>query len=80
MSLFQSIEPAAGIVMTPLAAVALAVVSIQVLGVVAGALALVGGFVLLVLARGLAPPRASDFDPTSGSSRDAVALGGAAPG
>jgi predicted MFS family arabinose efflux permease len=80
LSLNQSLEPSAGIVATPLAAVALAVVSVQTLGVVAGALATAGGVVLLVLARGLAPPHASDYDPTAGSSRDAVALGGAAPG
>jgi predicted MFS family arabinose efflux permease len=80
LSLNQSLEPAAGIVATPLAAVALGVVSVQALGVVAGAIATVGGVVLLVLARGLAAPTASDYDPTAGSSRDAVALGGAAPG
>jgi predicted MFS family arabinose efflux permease len=80
LSLNQSLEPSAGIVATPLAAVALAVVSVQTLGVVAGGLATAGGVVLLVLARGLAPPHASDYDPTAGSSRDAVALGGAAPG
>jgi predicted MFS family arabinose efflux permease len=80
LSLNQSLEPSAGIVATPLAAVALGVVSVQVLGVVAGAVATLGGVVLLVLARGLAAPVASDYDPTAGSSRDAVALGGAAPG
>jgi predicted MFS family arabinose efflux permease len=80
MSLNQSLEPAADIVMTPLAALALGVLSVQTLGIVAGAIATVGGVVLLVLARGLAAPRASDFDPTAGSSRDAIALGGAAPG
>jgi predicted MFS family arabinose efflux permease len=80
LSLNQSLEPAAGIVATPLAAVALAVVSVQALGLVAGALAAVGGVVLLLLARGLALPTASDYDPTAGSSRDAIALGGAAPG
>jgi len=67
-------------VMTPLAALALGVVSVQALGVVAGAIATFGGVVLLLLARGLAPPNASDYDPTAGSSRDAIALGGAAPG
>ena len=80
LSLNQSLEPAAGIVMTPLAAVALGVVSIQALGIIAGAIATVGGVVLLVLARGLAAPSASDYDVTAGSSRDAIALGGAAPG
>jgi predicted MFS family arabinose efflux permease len=80
LSLNQSLEPATGIVATPVAAVALGVVSVQALGVVAGALATVGGVVLLLLARGLAAPTASDYDPTAGSSRDAIALGGAAPG
>ena len=42
--------------MTPLVALALGVVSVQALGVVAGALATVGGVVLLLLAR----PRAAD--------------------
>src|SRR3954447_13569228 len=80
LSLNQSLEPATAIVMTPLAAVALGVVSIQALGIIAGAIATVGGVVLLVLARGLAAPSASDYDVTAGSSRDAIALGGAAPG
>jgi sugar phosphate permease len=80
LSLNQSLEPAAGIVMTPLAAIALGVVDVQALGIVAGAIATVVGVGLLLLARGLAAPSASAYDPTAGSSRDAVALGGAAPG
>jgi predicted MFS family arabinose efflux permease len=81
LSLNQSLEPAAGIVMTPLVAVALGVVSVQVLGVTAGAVATVGGLVLLWMARGLgAPPPPVPIDPTAGTSHDAIALGGAAPG
>jgi predicted MFS family arabinose efflux permease len=80
LSLNQSLEPAAGIVATPLAALVLGVVSVQALGIVAGALATLGGVALLLVARGLAAPVASDYDPTAGSSRDAIALGGAAPG
>jgi len=80
LSLNQSLEPAAGIAMTPLVALALGVVGVQTLGITAGAVAAVGGVVLLLLARGLALPAASEFDPTAGSSRDAIALGGAAPG
>ena len=80
LSLNQSLEPSAGIVATPLAAVALGVVGVQTLGIVAGGLATLGGIVLLLLARGLAAPTASEYDPTAGSSRDAIALGGAAPG
>lgn len=80
LSLNQSLEPTAGIVATPLVALALGAVSIQALGIVTGAIATAGGVVLLVLARSLAAPTASDYDPTAGSSRDAIALGGAAPG
>ena len=80
LSLNQSLEPTAGVVITPLVAIALGVVSVRMLGVAAGAVATLGGVVLLVLARGLAAPVASDYDPTAGSSRDAIALGGAAPG
>jgi predicted MFS family arabinose efflux permease len=81
LSLNQSLEPTAGIVMTPLAALALGVVSVQVLGVSAGAIATGGGLLLLYWARRLgAPPPPVPVDPTAGSSRDAIALGGAAPG
>ena len=80
LSINQSLEPAAGIVATPVVAVALGVVSVQALGIVAGAIATAGGVVLLLFARGLAAPTASDYDPAAGSSREAIALGGAAPG
>ena len=83
LSINQSLEPAAGIVMTPLAALALGVVSVQVLGVVAGGCAVVGGVVLLLVGRHLTvpAPTVSSVDPTAGSlDRDAIALGGAAPG
>ena len=80
LSLNQSLEPTAAIVMTPLVALALGVVGVQALGITAGAIAAVGGIVLLRLARGLAPPPAVPLDRTAGSSRDAIALGGAAPG
>ena len=81
LSLNQSLEPTASIVMTPLAALALGVVSVSVLGVVAGGCAVVGGVVLLLVGRHLTVPAPSEsVDPTAGSSRDAIALGGAAPG
>ena len=81
LSLNQSLEPLAGIVMTPLGAVALGLISVQVLGVVGGALAAIGGVVALRLARRLGPvPTAVPVDPNAGSSRDAIALGGPAPG
>ena len=80
LSLNQSLEPTAGIVMTPLVALALGLIGVQTLGITAGVIATVGGLVLLRLARGLALPPAVPLDPTAGTSRDAVALGGAAPG
>ena len=51
LSLNQSLEPLAGIVMTPLGAVALGFVSVQALGVIGGVLATIGGIVMLRLAR-----------------------------
>jgi predicted MFS family arabinose efflux permease len=79
MALNHSLEPAAGIVMTPLAAVALTVVSVSVLGVVAGLLATVGGILALRVARRLpVPGPAADELPPS--ARDAIGLGGAPPG
>ncbi|MET0627086.1 MAG: MFS transporter [Acidimicrobiia bacterium] len=81
LSLNQSIEPWAGIVMTPLGALALGVVGVQFLGVLGGALAVVGGVLVLAWARRLGPvPTGVPLDPAAGSSRDAVALGGSAPG
>ena len=81
LSLNQSLEPAAGLVVTPLGALALGVVSVQLLGVLGGLLATAGGIVMLVTARRLGPvPRSLGVDPRAGSSRDAVALGGSAPG
>jgi predicted MFS family arabinose efflux permease len=80
LSFNQSLEPAAGIVMTPIGALALAFVSIQMLGVIGGAVALVGGIVLLRLARRLPVPTAVPVDPNAGSARDAIALGGSTPG
>jgi hypothetical protein len=54
---------------------------VQLLGVIGGALAAVGGVVALQLARRLAPPPPHvAVDPTAGTARDAIALGGAAPG
>jgi hypothetical protein len=52
---------------------------VQVLGIVGGALATIGGFVVLRLARGLPIPTAVPIDLSAGSSRDAIALGGPAP-
>ena len=81
MALNQSIEPTAGIIMTPLAAIALGVVSVQTLGLVGGAVATLAGIVLLRTALRLGPPPpAGPVDPNAGTARDAIALGGAAPG
>jgi predicted MFS family arabinose efflux permease len=81
LSLNQSLEPLAGLVVTPLGALLLGVVSVQLLGVLGGALAALGGVVALLWARGLGPvPVATGPDPTAGSARDAIALGGSAPG
>jgi predicted MFS family arabinose efflux permease len=81
LSLNQSLEPLAGIVMTPVGALLLGFLGVQFLGVLGGALATVGGIVVLWWARSLGPvPRSVGVDPTAGSSRDAIALGGSAPG
>jgi DHA3 family macrolide efflux protein-like MFS transporter len=80
MSLNQSLEPAAGIVMTPLGAVALAFVGVQLLGLIGGALATLGGLWLWRRARRLALPPRVPLDPRAGTPRDAIALGGSAPG
>ena len=79
MALNHSLEPAAGIVMTPLAALALLVVSVSVLGVAAGLLATVGGVVALRFARRLSVPGPAT-DELPPSTRDAIGLGGAPPG
>jgi MFS transporter, DHA3 family, macrolide efflux protein len=81
LSLNQSLEPLASMVMTPVAAVALGAVSIPVLGAVGGAFAVGAGVVALRSSRGLGPvPPITQTDPTAGSARDAIALGGPAPG
>jgi predicted MFS family arabinose efflux permease len=79
MALNHSLEPAAGIVMTPLAALALLVVSVSALGVGAGLIATVGGCFMWRRARRLPVPEPSEVaDPPS--LRDAIGLGGAPPG
>ncbi|MFA5885021.1 MAG: MFS transporter [Acidimicrobiia bacterium] len=80
LSLNQSLEPAAGMIVTPLGAFALGVVGVQLLGVLGGAVAAIGGLVALRVGWRLVVPAAGPVDPTAGSSRDAIALGGSAPG
>ena len=81
LSLNQSLEPLAGMVITPIGALALGLVSVQVLGVAGGGLTIVGGLLLWRWARGLsAVPAGGPVDPTAGTACDAIALGGSAPG
>jgi predicted MFS family arabinose efflux permease len=81
LSLNQSLEPLAGVIVTPLGALVLGVVSVRLLGVLGGALATVGGVMVLLWSRRLGPvPVATAVDPSVGSARDAVALGGSTPG
>jgi MFS family permease len=82
LSLNQSLEPLASLFIAPVAAVLVGVVGVQRLGVAGGAVAAVAGVVALRLARrlGPAPPPPPPVELTAGSSRDAIALGGAAPG
>lgn len=79
LALNQSLEPLASIVVPPLAALALGVVGVQQLGVAGGLLVAVAGLVALRLARRLPVPSAGPVDPTAGTPKDAVALGGPAP-
>jgi len=80
LSLNQSLEPLAGMIITPLGALALGVVGVQLLGVLGGVAAAIGGLVALRLGWRLAVPAPVPVDPTAGTPRDAIALGGSAPG
>lgn len=81
LSLNQSLEPLASMVTAPLAAALTAVIGIQAAGMAGGAVAVVAGLVALRRGRLLAsPPSDIRIDPTAGTSRDAIALGGPAPG
>jgi len=80
LSLNQSLEPLAGMIVTPLGAVALGLVGVQLLGVLGGLVAALGGVVALHVGRRLVVPVGVPVDPTAGTARDAVALGGSAPG
>ncbi len=78
LALSHSLEPATAIVVTPLAALLLGVVSVRALGVAGGIVATLGGLLVLRAARRLAPPPAAEGAPTPRAS-DAVGLGGAPP-
>ncbi|MGH9166142.1 MAG: MFS transporter [Acidimicrobiales bacterium] len=81
LSLNQSLEPLAGLVMAPAVALGAGVLGLRQLGVVGGAVAAVAGLVALRLARRLPPPPpAGPVDPKAGNARDAVAQGSPAPG
>ena len=81
LSINQSLEPMTEIVMAPLAAAAVGLLGVRLLGVVGGAIVAVLGVVAFLLALRLAPPPPSGpVDPTASTSRDAIALGGQAPG
>lgn len=80
MSLNQSLQPAASIAMAPVAATAVAFVGVQVLSLGAGSLIAIAGLFAWRSSRGLPAPTERRVDPSAGSSRDAIALGGAAPG
>lgn len=79
LSLNRSLEPATAIVVTPVAALLLAFVSVRALGVAGGILATTGGLLMLRAARRLgAPPPLGDAGASPRAS-DAVGLGGAPP-
>jgi sugar phosphate permease len=82
LSLNQSLEPMTEIVVAPLAAAAVGLLGVRVLGVVGGAVAAALGIGAIVLARRRTPPPpAGTVDLTAGTpARDAIALGGQAPG
>ncbi len=81
LSLNQALEPAASVVVTPIAAVAVGVLSVQAMGLIGGLFAVVSGAVALSFVPRLGPPpTARSVDPRAGTSRDAIALGGPAPG
>lgn len=80
LALNQALEPAAGMIVTPLGAVALGVVGVQALGMIGGGVAAFGGVIALWLGWRLTVPTGVPVDPRAGTPRDAIALGGSAPG
>ncbi len=80
LSLNQSLEPAAAIVATPIAAALVGIIGVRAVGLVGGIAITLAGLVALRAVGTLRPvPAPGPVDPTAGSSRDAVALGGPAP-
>jgi len=81
LSINESLEPLAGVLATPVVAALVGVVGVQQLGVIGGGLAAVAAILALRLVPRLGPvPVAEPADALEGRSRDAIALGGAAPG
>ncbi len=81
LSINQTLEPLADLGMAPVAAVLAGALGIQLLGVVGGVAAAVAGAVALRRIARLGPlPPPVPPDPTAGTARDAIALGGPAPG
>jgi predicted MFS family arabinose efflux permease len=81
LSINQSLEPLADLATAPVAALLVAVLGVRLLGVAAGLVAVGTGLVALGLSRRLGPaPPPVEADPQAGTSRDAIALGGHAPG
>ena len=81
LSINQSLEPMTEILMAPLAAAAVGLLGVRLLGVVGGAVVVVLGVVALVLAARLAPPPpAGPVDERAVTSIDPIALRGQAPG
>ena len=80
LSINQSLEPLVTLAVAPVAAVALGVAGVRVLGLAGGAAAAVAGVIALGLARRLGPPPPPvPVDPLAAGSADPVALGGPAP-
>ncbi len=81
LALNESLEPTSDLLVAPLAALAVGVLGVRLLGVTGGVLTVIAGVVALRLARRLGPlPPPVEPDPHAGTSRDAIALGGHAPG
>ncbi len=81
LSLNQSLEPMASMVVTPIAAVSLGAISVSLLGVLGGTCAIGLGFTALRASHRLPPvPRPRAADASSGSSHDGLTRPGPAPG
>jgi predicted MFS family arabinose efflux permease len=82
LSLNQALDPITEMIVAPGAAVAVGWLGVRLLGVAGGVVAAAIGVAAFVVSRTLAPPPPPAGPPAAraGSSRDAIALGGQAPG